>query len=59
MTAQLDIIRDDPARNAQAWRAAAETALIDVQFSELERQQRYDYYMAEAVRLEQSIGGGA
>ena len=48
VTAQLDILRDSPARQAEAWRAAAESA----------KQQfpndvaRYRYYADEAERLE-------
>ena len=49
---QLDILRDDPKRLAQANRVAADTALRDVQFDEAERKRRHDYYMAEAERLE-------
>lgn len=49
---QLDVFRDDPGRMAKAWRAAAETALIDVQFNDDDRKRRHDYYLAEAERLE-------
>lgn len=49
---QLDLFEHDPARLAKAWRAAAEQALIDKQFSLSVRQERHDYYMAEAIRLE-------
>lgn len=49
---QTDIFDDDPKRQALAWRAAAESALADVQFSEADRQRRHDYYAAEAERLE-------
>jgi hypothetical protein len=49
---QLDIFEHDPARLAKANRVAAETALIDVQFTASERQERHDYYLGEALRLE-------
>ncbi|WP_153164352.1 hypothetical protein [Stenotrophomonas nematodicola] len=49
---QLDIFEHDPARLADANRVAAETALRDVQFSAAERQERHDYYLGEALRLE-------
>jgi len=53
---QGDLIDDNPQRLAQVWRAAAETALLDLQFSEAVRQRRHDYYMAEALRLEALAG---
>jgi len=56
---QLDIFKHDPRlqgpalrKLAGAYRAAAETALRDVQFTASERQSRHDYYLAEAKRLE-------
>lgn len=56
---QLDIFKHDPRlqgpalrKLAKAYRAAAETALRDVQFTDSERQSRHDYYLAEAKRLE-------
>jgi len=56
---QLDIFKHDPRlqgpalrKLAEAYRAAAETALRDVQFTASERQSRHDYYLAEAKRLE-------
>lgn len=56
---QLDIFHHDPRlqgpalrKLAKAYRAAAETALRDVQFTAGERQSRHDYYLAEAKRLE-------
>lgn len=52
MAAQGDIVRDSPYIQSRAWRAAAETALIDIQFTEAERKRRHDYYLAEAIRLE-------
>lgn len=53
-TNQRDIFRDDPRRLAEANRAAAETALIDVQFSERERIKRHAHYMAEAAKYERA-----
>ncbi|QGL94596.1 hypothetical protein FEO92_20290 [Stenotrophomonas maltophilia] len=49
---QLDIFDHDPARLAKANRAAAEHALTDPFFSAKVRQDRHDYYIAEAERLE-------
>lgn len=53
---QLDIFKHDPRitapKLAKAFRAAAETALKDVQFSVRERQERHDYYLSEAKRHE-------
>ena len=51
-TNNKDLFRDDPKRIAGAWRAAAETAMVDYQFTEAERQKRHDYYMAEARKHE-------
>lgn len=48
---QLDIFDHDPARLAKANRAAAEHALTDPFFSQKVRQDRHDYYIAEAERL--------
>jgi len=56
---QLDIFKHDPRVTApiqaKAFRAAAETALKDVQFSSRERQERHDYYLGEAKRHEAEI----
>lgn len=49
---QLDIFDHDPARLAKANRVAAENALTDPFFSAKVRQDRHDYYIAEAERLE-------
>lgn len=56
---QLDIFEHDPRlqgpalrKLAKAYRAAAETALRDVQFTATERQERHDHYLGEAKRLE-------
>lgn len=53
---QLDVFRDDPRRIAAAWRASADHALQDVQFSERERKERHDYYAAKADELERAAG---
>lgn len=39
-------------REVQAWRVAAETALVDPCRSERERQERADYYRRVAAELE-------
>ncbi len=49
---QLDIFDHDPARMAAANRAAAESALHDVQFTATVRQERHEYYVGEAERWE-------
>ena len=53
---QLDIFKHDPRLTApelaKAFKAAAETALKDVQFTYRERQARHDYYMGEAKKHE-------
>jgi hypothetical protein len=53
---QLDIFDHDPRlqapRLAKAYRAAADEALKQFQFSTSVRQERHDYYLAEAKRLE-------
>ena len=51
-TTQLDVFRHDPASVAVAWRTAAETALHNPFHTERERQQRHDYYLQQAARLE-------
>lgn len=43
----------DMRATAKHWRAAAEHALTDTQFNAAERQRRHDYYLAEALKLEQ------
>lgn len=48
MTAQPDIFRDSPARQAEAWRAAAETCRQQFPGDE----PRYRYYAERAERLE-------
>lgn len=47
-TTQRDLYRDDPARQAQQWREAAEASRQ--QFPN--DHQRHAYYVAEAERLE-------
>ncbi len=49
---QLDIFDHDPARLAKANRIAAECALHDPYFPPSQRQDRHDYYIAEAERFE-------
>lgn len=53
---QLDIFDHDPRVNAKrlakAWRAAADEALKQFQFSASVRQDRHDYYMGEAKKHE-------
>ncbi len=43
----------DMRATAKHWRIAAEHALTELQFSPAERQRRHDYYLAEALKLEQ------
>lgn len=43
----------DMRATAKHWRAAAEHALTEKQFSAAERRRRHDYYLAEAIKLEQ------
>ena len=45
---QLDAFRDSPAKQAQAWRAAAESSRKQFPHDE----NRYRYYAAEAERME-------
>lgn len=52
MDKQTDIFRDDLQREINAWHAAAETALIDIQFPLAERIKRAAYYTQQAERLE-------
>lgn len=53
---QLDTFDDDPrlnaARLAKAFRASADEALKQFQFSASVRQDRHDYYMGEAKKHE-------
>lgn len=53
---QLDIFDHDPRlqapRLAKAYRAAADEALKQYQFTLAIRQERHEYYLAEAKRLE-------
>lgn len=46
----------DPARNAQAWRTAADMALVNPWFDDKTKQARYEHYIAEAQRLEALAG---
>jgi hypothetical protein len=52
MPKQLDIFQNDPGRMAVLYRASAETALKDAQFTQPVRQDRHDHYLREAERLE-------
>ncbi len=52
MASQTDIFRDDPRREAQAYREAAESALLNPFEDPGRRQARHDHYTAEAARLE-------
>lgn len=49
---QLDIFEHDPGRMALLYRASAESALNDVQFSPPVRKDRHEHYIREAERLE-------
>lgn len=59
---QLDIFRDDPtiraAREANACRLAAATALVDPYWSRVEQQERHAHYLREATRIEAKASGG-
>ena len=55
MNAQLDVFRHSDAAKADAYRKAAETALVDPFWTEEQREARHRYYLAEAERLEQSL----
>lgn len=56
---QLDIFDHDPRvkapKLAKAFRAAADEALKQFQFSAAVRQDRHDYYLGEAKRIEAEI----
>jgi hypothetical protein len=56
---QLDIFDSDPRmrapRLAKAYRDAADEALKQFQFSASVRQERHDYYLAEAKRIEAEV----
>ncbi|WP_282267755.1 hypothetical protein [Stenotrophomonas sp. PS02298] len=58
---QLDIFRDDPAisaaREANACRQAAATALVDPHWSRVEQQARHAHYLREAARIEAKASG--
>lgn len=58
---QLDIFRDDPAtraaREADACKLAAVTALIDPHWTRREQQERHAHYMREAARAEAKTQG--
>lgn len=50
---QLDLYRNSPDRMAQAYRTAAESALVDPHFPQKVRQQRHDHYITKARELEE------
>lgn len=56
---QLDIFDHDPRVNApklaKAFRAAAEHALTQSEFTAAVRQERHEYYLGEAKRLEAEV----
>lgn len=56
---QLDIFDHDPRINApklaKAFRAAAEHALTQFEFTAALRQERHEYYLGEAKRLEAEV----
>lgn len=49
---QMDIFRDDPRREADANRAAADEARKAFQFPPVIREERVNHYLAEAARLD-------
>lgn len=51
-TGQLDLLRDDRARLAAAYRQAAESELMNPYFAADERQARHDHYAEIAAELE-------
>lgn len=53
MTTQPDLLRDSPARIAEAYRQAAETELLNPHYTMAERQARHDYYAAKATEGEE------
>lgn len=52
---QLDVFRHSDTSQAEAYRKAAETALVDPFWTEAQREARHRYYLAEAERLERSL----
>lgn len=56
---QLDIFDHDPRvkapKLAKAFRAAADHALTQFEFTAAVRQERHDYYLAEAKRIEAEV----
>lgn len=56
---QLDLFDHDPRINApklaKAFRAAAEHALTQFEFTASVRQERHEYYLGEAKRLEAEV----
>ena len=52
---QLDVFRHSDKPQAEAYRKAAETALVDPFWTEEQREARARYYTEQAERLEQSL----
>ena len=52
---QLDVFRHSDTSQAEAYRKAAETALVDPFWTEAQREARARYYTEQAERLEQSL----
>lgn len=52
MTTQLDVFRHSDAALAAAYREAARTALVDLHWTEEQRQARAAHYQSEAEKLE-------
>ena len=52
---QLDVFRHSDKSQAEAYRKAAETALVDPFWTEAQREARARYYTEQAERLEQSL----
>ena len=55
MNRQLDVFRHSDTSQAEAYRKAAETALVDPFWTEAQREARARYYTEQAERLEQSL----
>ena len=53
MNAQLDVFRHSDTSQAEAYRNAAETALVDPFWTAEQREARARYYTEQAERLEQ------
>ena len=53
---QLDIFRNDRAREAEAYRQAAATALVDPHYPPHVQRERHDYYAGKATEMERDDG---